>query len=475
MELKKLFSKSSKKTIHFFVWILSISIAAMSCKDDGKKDNDAGKFARMNIAEAKLLFIASSASSSKLYGIKNSSSLRSSSDTGDEIYEIEYLDDNDKPIKDKTPDYIYDAGDFLIVFFKNSAGWVVEEEAYFVRKTDGTVYEVPNEYIPSLSGYNELIFNSTINKRRFRYTNTINDMDFLNFCYDKNKNIYYTVIRCLSNGECPLILYRVSSISNAVINYKQISTENETVWGFCTDDAGNVIYGRAGGEWMRYISSDGNIGKPIPVITRTNWDEPVSVYKFVWNGSNGIMAFLTVLGEYTSDGWYTSYPKNKYYLMVMENGQFVKKREITLDFSNNYPSSYNVFHVQGKVIYSHYFGNTATLVDISGEKSYREIPCSVEANIIINDKLYNFDKNAFSLTYINIDNGTTSPIFALNKSALSDYYVTCIIDVTESSVTFGAYRLSDKMNVVAKIGLDNVLTILQSNSGEVSVIMPLNP
>lgn len=456
------------------IGVLMASIIFSSCTDNDNDGKDSkGSFTRMNIEGAKTLFISSSNSGAKMYGIKKSS-LKSTSGS-EEIYEINYLDENDKPIEDKIPNYIYDAGDFLVVFFKKVSGWVVEEEVYFVRKTDGRVYEVPDEYFPSLDEYNELMFNSNINKRRFRHTNTINDLDFLNICYDKYNNFYYKAIRCLSNGECPQILYRVSSISHAAINFKQVSAENEKVWGFCVDDAGNIIYSRAGGEWMRYISADGIIGEPIPVIIRTNWDAPVSAYKFIWKGANGIMALFTVWGEYDSDGWYSSYPKSRHYLMKLENGKFVKVREISLELSNNYPSSYNVFYVQGKVIYSHYFGNSATLVDISGENSYREIPCSVEANIVINDKLYNFDNNTFSLTYIDIDNGATTPVFTLDKSVLSDYFIRCIMDVTESSIVFGAYRLSDNINVVAKIELGNVLTILQSNSGEISVITTLNP
>jgi hypothetical protein len=53
------------------------------------------------------------------------------------------------------------------------------------------------------------------------------------------------------------------------------------------------------------------------------------------------------------------------------------------------------------------------------------------------------------------------------------------MDVTESSVTFTAYRLSllgqNQKPVVVKIGLDNVVTVLQDNSGEISNIVLLNP
>ena len=450
------------------IGVLVSSIIFSGCKnDDGGSKS---KFTRMNIKDAKTLFIASSNSGSKMYGVKNSS-LKSTSE-GDEIYEISYLDENDKPIEEKIPNCIHDAGDFLIVIFSERFS---EPDAYFVKKSDGSVYKIPDEYFPSINGNNELFFNQNTNIRRFRYTNFINDFDFLNFCYDKDKNIYYTITICPGIGACPQILYKVSSITSASINFKQVSNENDNVWGYCIDDNGNLIY--SSGEHMRYVSANGSIGNPIPIIVRQKYgDFPLEIYRFVWAGTDGIMSLKEETAEQLPDGGIivsSEYPR--YFLMKMENGQFVKKREITLDFSKGYPSSYNVFYVHGKVIYSHYYGSTATLVDISNENSYREIPCSVEANIVINGELYHFDRNTFSLTHINIDNGTTTQIFTLDKSVLNDYIIACIMDVTENDILFGAYRLSDQMRVVAKIEKGNVFTILQSNSGNVSVIMPLNP
>ena len=459
-----------KKVTLFLIWILSTSILIPSCKDDDIKGEKSGKLSRMNIADAKMLYITSHESVSKLFGIKKSSILISMYETNDEIYEIEYFDENSEPIEDKAPHYIYDAGDFLIFFFKKVDGWLVEEEVCFVRKIDGKVFEVPNDYIPSLSGYNKLIFNSNINKRSV-YSNRISDLDFLNICYDKDNNFYYTAISCQDDGTCPHTLYCVPSISNAAINFKQVSAESETVWGFCVDNTGNAIYGRAGGEWMRYVSNDGIISEPIPVIIRAqNSDYPLEVYLFVWAGTDGIMSLKEERGEQFPDGSFTSHQTPKYYLMKMENGKFINKREIMLDFKNSLPSSYNVFYVDKKIFYSHY----NVLVEISNENSYREIPCSVKANTVINDKLYNFNIESFSLTHINTDNGATTLIFNLDKSVLSDYHIAYIMDVTESSVTFGAYRLSDRMYFVAKINLDNSVTMLQDNSGEVSAITFLN-
>jgi hypothetical protein len=292
--------------------------------------------------------------------------------------------------------------------------------------------------------------------------------------------MYYTAIRCLSDGSCPHILYQVSSITSASINFKQISDVNDRVRGWCMDDAGNMIY--SFNIWtedrrMRFRSVDGSFSEPIPVVS----DAFVEVYRFVWKGTDGFMALLQCRGEYDSDGGYTGFPNPRHYLMKMENGKFVKKRELSLEFGygGNYPSSANVFYVKEKVIYNHYWGGTTTLVDISNENSYREIPCSAVANIVINDELYNFDKNNFSLTHINISNGVATSIFALDKSALSDYHIAYIIEVTENSVTFSAYRFSlvgqNQKPVVAKIGLGNIVTILQDNSGEISDVVTRNP
>ena len=161
--------------------------------------------------------------------------------------------------------------------------------------------------------------------------------------------------------------------------------------------------------------------------------------------------------------------------MKLKDGQFEKAKELKLKFvGDNLPSSYNVFYAEGKVMYSHFFDGVATLVDISNMDSYREIPCAVEANIVINDKLYNFNKETFSLTRINIENGATTPVFSLNMSPLNGYIHISIMEVTESGVLFAAHRVSDRMNVVAKIDLNNEFTILQSNSGLISVITTLN-
>jgi hypothetical protein len=396
-----------------------IGVLVASVIFSGCKDNDGGgrsNFTRMNIEEAKTLFIASSNSVSKMYGIKNSS-LKSTSED-EEVYEINCLDENNNPIEEKIPSYIHDAGKWLVVIFDVRQGY----EAYFVKKTDGSVYKIPDEYFPSKNENNDLFFNHNINIWRFRHTNQIRDMDFMYFGYDNDNNIYYPITRCPSTfGVCPRILYKVSSITSATINFKQISDDNDNVGSYCIDDNGNIVYG-SGSEQMRYCSANGDLGEPVPTIVRYNHGAPIEIYRFIWAGTDGIMSLKEEYREQLPDGTFVTSPGRRY-LMKMENGKFVKKREITFDFDHFYPSSFNVFYVHGKVIYSHYDESTATLIDISSENSYRETPCSVEANIVINDELYNFDKDIFSLTHINIDNGAITPVFTLDKSVLSDYII----------------------------------------------------
>ena len=456
------------------IGVLVVSIIFSSCNKND--DVSKGTFKRMNIEDAKTLFIVSSNSVSKMYGVKNAS-LKSTSED-DEIYEITYLDNNNKPIEGKIPNYIYDAGDFLVVIFEknnnqnNSGAYEkTNPDAYFVRKTDGTAYKIPDEYFPSVNGDGGLFFNHNTNIRRFRNTNIIRDLDFLNFCYDKDNNIYYTVVHyntAPSMHALPHIVYK-ATITSSTVKFEQVSENNDNVWGYNIDYNGNIIY--KFGDKMKY-GSNGSFSEPIIIIGRYV-DIPIEIYRFVWVGNDGIMALREETADRNPSGGITTISEPRYCLMKMENGEFVKKREIKLDFSNGYPSSYNINYVQGRVIYNHSFGSTFTLVDITNENSYREIPCTVEANIVINDELYHFDRNTFSLTHINIDNGNTTPVFAFDKSVLSDYLIACIMDVTENSVMFGAYRLSDRMNVVAKIEENNELTILQINSGDVSTIMPL--
>lgn len=455
-----------KKTILYLACIFGLYMIAVSCEDD-IDENKSGKLTRMNIEEAKLLYITTQNGNARLYGVKDGSLLRADSDENGQVYEIEYFDSKGNTIDDKSPYYVYDAGAYLITVFKKSHE-LMADEVYLVRKTDGRAFALPEQYFPVPNGNNELFYNASINRRLFRVSPVMNDWDFFAASHDTNNNLFYTSIDCSNAGACPEILYRVSTKSSGDIDVTPLSAAEETVWGFCVDKQGNALYGRAGGEWMRYADANGNVGEPIPTVVKTNGDVPVSSCDFVWSGTQGIMALYTYMSEYDGE-WVTSLPENKHFLMKLVNGRFEPVKELSLKFTNNKPSSRNVFYVGGKVIYNHSHGGVTTLVDVSHETSYREIPCAKDANIQIADKLYNFDRNTFSLTHIDIQTGATTPIYGLDRSVLNGYTVSFIMDVTESGVLFQAHRTANRTNVVAKIDINNELTILQSNSGEVSV------
>lgn len=463
-----------KTTYIYFVGILGVFLALLSCQDKIGEDNASGKLARMNIDGAKLLFIASENATSTLYGVKNASSLRSSSTGEEQVFEVEYYDNEGKTIKGKTPIYLKDAGDYLVALFKRTGGSSTEE-VYLVRKKDGRVFEVPEDYNPSLSGNNGLFFNKSMNERTTRFNYLNSDWDFLEFQFDGAYNLYFTAVHCLASGDCPHVLHRVTPASNGELTIKPLSVENETVWGHCVDSKGNALYGLAGGEWMRYVGASGEMSERIPTVRKTYGDYPIYTCNFVWNGTEGLMALYTFTGEYDeSTDTFTSFPENKYFLMTWQNGAFVKARELDLPFRNNLPSSNNMFYVDGKMLYSHYHEGVTTLVDLSSPSAYREIPTSLQANCVIGGKLHHFDRNAFSLTRIDDKDGSTTPVYTLNKSLIDGYILAYIMDVTEEGILFGAYRLSDKLVVMAKIDKENGLTILQGNSGEVSVITVLS-
>ena len=99
---------------------------------------------------------------------------------------------------------------------------------------------------------------------------------------------------------------------------------------------------------------------------------------------------------------------------------------------------------------------------------------SVQPNMVVDDQLAYFDHRTLSCTLINIDTGETFLLYDLDESKLSDYRIDRIINVTESGVVFSAQKFSDSNYVIAKIGLDNVVTIQKNTEGIVTVFVPLS-
>lgn len=458
--------------VHTLTSVLCLTLIMLSCQDTIDGEEQTGRLKHMTIEDAKSLFITSHDAGATLYGVKHTSSLRSTVGSGEDIYEIEYHDQAGKRIKVLKPFHVRDLGSHLLAIFQEQGN---NSEFYLVRKSDGKAFMIPEAYIPSLSGNNDRLYNRSVNKRFYRTNYIDSDWDFLDIVNDDSNNLYYTAIGCNDSGTCPHVLYRVSPAANGEFSFKPLSVENETVWGYCVDGNGNVLYGVTGGQWMRFVPADGVHGELIPTVTKTNGDSPISVCNFVWSGKEGIMALYSFMGDYDEESYtFTPYQEPRHFLMSLKNGQFEKVRELTLPFTNYYPSSTNLFHVAGRVIYSHYLAGFATLIDLSSEESYSETPSPVQVNMVIDDQIYYFDKNSFALTRVNINDGTTTPVFTLDRIRLEGYTVAYILDVTETGILFGAYRMSDKHYLLLRMDTDNEITILKDIPGEVTLFTSLD-
>ena len=115
------------------------------------------------------------------------------------------------------------------------------------------------------------------------------------------------------------------------------------------------------------------------------------------------------------------------------------------------------------------------MIDVSNESSYRKIPCTVVPDVVVNDRLYSHNfyeqgEDSFSLTYIDIETGESSLIYELKRPDNYENFTVC--GVSESEVTFIAIRLSDGEKVLAKMGLDNEVSI-QQESARIIAIVPL--
>src|SRR5690606_9914259 len=123
------------------------------------------------------------------------------------------------------------------------------------------------------------------------------------------------------------------------------------------------------------------------------------------------------------------------------------------------------FNVKGKIIYTYYDYNPNKFFNISNEMEFSEIPCSVKANYVINNNLYNFEKATFVLTLINISDGSTFVYYDLDETKLVNYDIDKIINVDQNGVTFSAVDLNNGQYVVAKISTNNAVEIQKTIAG----------
>ena len=451
--------KSHTGRISFLI-IACCALTAVFCGCNKDKGCENVTPARMNIDEAKSLFIASSTSGSKIYGVKKSST-KSTAGMDGEIFEINYLDNTGNPIVKEHPRHIYDAGNFIIVCFGGNNMTPVPDEAYFVNKSNGLIYAIPQDKLPFV-----YLEEYDISPARFLGC-------FSKVQLDRYGNVYYVGL-----PETRKTLYKVYPAASSAINITQVSVVNDWVVCFLLDGEDNILYygSKNNSESVfRYRkASDGSF-----VSYTKFWEEHNSK---IWTGTDGnmyeIKTDLNHIPVESEPGLPVEYTKVSF--MKMQDGQSTSI--IQEDIVEGVIMNFYGFYVQGRIILlSRGHGTKNYLIDVSNESSYKIIPCSIETNLpfedkllIVEDKLCYFNYDAFSYTLIDIDTGQTSLLYSFDKSKLGNYDVDQIMSVTESGVVFSAIQLTDGKYVVAKLDTNGTVTIQQTIEGTVSVVMPLN-
>ena len=449
--------KSQTSKANFLI-IACCALMAVFCGCQKEKGGENVTPARMNIDEAKSLFIASSTSGSKVYGVKKSST-KSTAGMDGEIFEISYLDNTGNPIVKEHPRHIYDAGNFVIVCFGDKETFLLRE-AYFVNKSNGLIYAIPQDKLP-------LVYLEEYDNSPAMFMGRLNKVQL-----DRDGNVYYVGV-----PETRKTLYKVSAVTSSAINITQVSAVNDYVVFFCVDSEGNILYSGSKNNSESVIryrkASDGSL-----VSYTQFWEEHK---RKVWTGTDGVMYEINTDPHYMmveAENGHVEYTKISF--MKMQDGQ--PSDIIQEDIVEGRVMNFYGFYVQGRIILlSRVHGTKNYLIDVSNESSYKIIPCSIETNLpfedkllVVEDKLCYFNYDAFSYTLIDIDTGQTSLLYSFDKSKLGNYDVDQIMSVTESGVVFSAIQLTDGKYVVAKLDTNGTVTIQQTIEGTVSVVMPLN-
>ncbi|MCL2329594.1 MAG: hypothetical protein FWC39_13930 [Bacteroidetes bacterium] len=390
-----------------------ISVAFTSCNKNKVENN---KLASITIQNAKALFISSSNNEAKLYGIQ-SSALKSSDE--DEIFEIKYLNSAGEEIIKSNPREIYNLKDFVVLVFETY-------ETYLVNKSSGKVYELlSQEYV--------------LDYECSRF------LGMKPFQESENNNLYFVRYK---SGEAKLFKLSLSNLSS--LQFEQVSAVNDHIYHFCVDKVGDIFYAAYNGtsdNIDRYRKADGSF-----VIPNFGY-----ILK-IWVGTDGQMYAIQGQGKIVND-------KLVVMLSTIQDGVFTPIKEVHFRGFEN-----KIFYVQGKMICAH----DGMLFNIANENDYSETPCALTPTHAINNELYNFDKETFKLTKIDVSTGTTSLVSNFDKTKLGNYDIGNIINVSVSGITFSATDLRNGNYVVAKISTDNSVVIQTTITGTIGTVVSLN-
>jgi hypothetical protein len=441
-----------KEKIQTILLTVVIITGLISCEknNDESIESKNNELSEITIQEAQSIFICSSQTETKLYGIKKSQ-LKSSG--RNEIFEIKYINADGDTIQKQNPASVFNITNFVLLAFGDEHNF---NEAYLVNKDSGKVFKIPSKYMPHIVGnkyhYDEKFFSSM---------NKIQE--------DGGNNMYYTTYQPSSPHK--KTLYQISLNTPSSLVYKEVSAVTDDIKGFCVDKDGSILYTYDTDEiydlTQRYRKTDGSF-----IIFNNPAIQPYTFINIIWTGTDGSMyAHISKSQEEFPWGKIHSIARidNGELKILKSNISGIQKIETLV---NGYRYDYvgNVFNIQNGIFYS----QEGVLLNLSNYSSYNEIPCSKIANTVLNDKLYHFDKITFELNHIDTNNGTVSLVYDLEEKVLSNYDIDRILYVESDGITFSAIDLNNGSYIVAKIDINNTITVHKSITGTVTTVLSLN-
>ena len=405
--------------------------------DDSTDNSNSAKLSKMNISDAKNLYIAKTSSNfmASIGLDSNELSFKTTpNSTEGKLFkitedgyaeEVKYLDENEQIVSDFfIPNSLIKLNEkYIIVCFSNGDNYLVNIETEACYKY--------TEDIPYFSSYNAGLYNGEI---------TVNDA---------NGNIYF-----LANGK--LLKLNVSNPQN--VSLQSLLPPNESVsssYSWSVDDNGNIAYeGRdnVGNGTLRFKSvSNGYSNLP----GSTNFS-----FTMFWQGLDGLIYYFNQSNPGEKIKKINSNPFSPEDCNVAANALGSagacgfnnllkaknKNRMILLADGSAYPEFYEVYNSDTNTI-------TRIAAGTVGLQSFKFAFSS-------DDDYYLVGTNLSHKTTLMKINPTTFEYEEMLTSGIYDIYTACL---NGENILFNALRMSDGAIVIGRIANDKSVTIIDEN------------
>ena len=420
--------------------LLASGIVFWSCN---KPEENQSRFAKIDMKDAALLFIAPSNSTTRSATKSSTEQNRLFKITDDGIVEeVSYLDEDGNEINESyMPEMIYHISnsDYFVVTIRrpyDGSFTGYSSNNYLVRKSDGAVFLLPAFLYGRTGGY-------------------VNS-DFL--IQDANKNIYFM---CRMLGEM-LRVYKVDISDPNNLTLSPITPDTEDAYAFTVSAKGDILYSINQSWEYRLRKSNGGLYN-IPHGRFWGLDS--------WTGFDGKIKYVT------SDASLEDWTTHLYSINISENGD-VSIDDKKLDFQDF------IFNDNAYLIR---FSNRVLLIGRSSSAGFVAIHevenvsnsprivnlsygISTVKNVVSSDNYYYLRGNNSSaqpfLIKVNPANDAVTELFS---AGAYDIYAMAVS--ANDELTFNALRMNDGRKVIGKITSSGALQIIDDQMDvEVTVL-----